>query len=60
MGRQRRGRGGGHGVACRVGWQWRMKGDSVGDDIIALWRGLRCKLGVPMGMRTGGGGLMMQ
>lgn len=32
----------------------------MGDDIIALWWWLRRKLGVPMGMRTGGGGLMMQ
>lgn len=37
-----------------------MKGDSVGNDIIALRRGLRRKLGVPVGMRTGGGGLMVQ
>lgn len=58
--RQRRGRGRGHSVAWRVGWQWRMKGDSVGNDIIALRRGLRRKLGVPVGMRTGGGGLMVQ
>lgn len=61
VGRQRSGRGRGHGVAWGVGWQWWVKGvDSVGNDIIALWRGLRCKLGVSVGMRTGGGGLMMQ
>lgn len=49
----------GHSMARGVWWQWWMKGDSVGNDIIALWRGLSCKLGVPMRMRTGRGGLMM-
>lgn len=60
VGRQRRGRCRGHSVAWRMRWQWWMKGDSVGNNIISLRRGLRCELGVPMGMRTGGGGLMMQ
>lgn len=54
---QRRGRGGGHG---RVGRQRRVEGDGVGNNVFALRSGLRCKLGVSMGMRTGGGGLMMQ
>lgn len=58
-GKRRRGSRG-NGVAWRVGWQWRVKGDSVGNNVFALWRGLRGKLGVPMRVRTGGGGLMMQ
>lgn len=45
-------------MTCRVGWQWRMKG--VGNEEFALWRRLRCELGVPVGVRAGGGGLMMQ
>lgn len=60
MARKGRGRRGGHGVAGGVRWQRWMEGDGVGNDIVALWRGLRCELGVPVGMRTGGGGLMVQ
>lgn len=37
-----------------------MKGDGVGNDIIALWRRLRSELRVSVGVRAGGGGLMMQ
>lgn len=58
MGRQWRGRGRWHSMTRRVRWQWCMKG--VGNDIFALLRRLRCELGVPVGMRTGGGGLMVQ
>lgn len=57
---QRGGRGRGHSVAGGVGGQRCVKGvDSVGDDVVSLRRGL-CQLGVSMGMRAGGGGLMVQ
>lgn len=58
--RQRWGRGGGHGVAGGVRREWRVEGDGVWDDVVALRGRLWRELGVPVGVRAGGGGLVMQ
>lgn len=57
---QRGRRGGGHGVAGGVRRERRVEGDGVGDDVVALRGCLRRELGVPVGVRAGGGGLVVQ
>lgn len=57
---QRGRRGGGHGVAGGVRRERRVEGDGVGDDVVALRGRLRRELGVPVGVRAGGGGLVVQ